>query len=79
MPEALVLRTIELVELHARIDRIQLQIDGRGLRRLLLFASQPGEIARKRVGNAEIHVRQTAAAACARACRPTRDHRADGL
>ena len=36
-------------------DRIQLEIEGRGLDCLLLVAGEPGEAVRKRVGDAKFH------------------------
>jgi len=54
-PEVLVFRIVELVELHARIGRIQLQVKGDGLYCLLLFAGQFGEAVGKCISYAELH------------------------
>ena len=54
-PEVLVPRLVELVELHARVRWIDLEIEGRGLGGLLLVAHQPGEARCKRVGDSELH------------------------
>ena len=54
-PEVLVLRLVELVELHARVGRVHLQVEGRGLDGLLLVAGQPGEAVGEGVGDAEFH------------------------
>ncbi len=43
-----------LWKLHSRIGRVQLQVKGRGLDGLLLFAGQSGEAVGKCVGDAEI-------------------------
>ena len=54
-PEVLVLCLVELVELHARVGRVHLQVKGRGLDGLLLLAGQSGEAVGKGVGDAEFH------------------------
>jgi hypothetical protein len=45
------------VEAHPRAGRIDLQIEGGGLDRLLLVAGQPREAIRERIGDAELHAR----------------------
>jgi hypothetical protein len=54
-PEILVLRFIELVEAHARIGRVKLQVERRRLHSLLLIASQTGEAVSEGVGNSKLH------------------------
>jgi hypothetical protein len=54
-PEALVLRLVQLVELHARTGRIHLQIEGRGLDELMLFACKSGEAVGEGVGDTKMH------------------------
>jgi hypothetical protein len=54
-PEVFVLGLVELVELHAGIGRVHLQVKGRGLHGLLLVTGQSGEAVGKRVGDAEFH------------------------
>lgn len=55
-PEVLISSLVELMEIHTRIGRIQLQVKCRGLDGLLLFASQFGEAIGKCVGDTEIHI-----------------------
>ena len=54
-PEVLVLGLVELVEAHAGIGRVDLQIESRRLNALLLIAGQASEAIRKRVSDAEFH------------------------
>lgn len=54
-PEILVLRPVELVKLHARIGRIHLEVERRGLRSRLLVALELGEAVCEIIGNAEVH------------------------
>ena len=54
-PEVLVLRLVELVEAHAGIGRVELQVEGRRLDGLLLVAGQAGEAVGEGVGDAEFH------------------------
>ena len=56
-PEIRVLRSVELVEAHAGTGRIELKVEGRGLDRLLLLASQLGQAVCEGIGDAELHVR----------------------
>ena len=58
-PEVLVLRLVELVEAHAGIGRVELQVEGRRLDGLLLVAGQAGEAVGEGVGDAEFHQHQT--------------------
>jgi hypothetical protein len=43
------------VKLHARVGRVQLQIESRGFTGFLFLAAQPGQAIGKGVGNAEFH------------------------
>ena len=54
-PEILVLRLVELVEAHARIGRVELQVEGRRLDGLLLVAGQSGEAVGEGIGDAKFH------------------------
>ncbi len=54
-PEVLVLRPVDLVQLQARMRRVHLQVERRGLDRLLLVAGQPGEAVGEGIGDAELH------------------------
>src|SRR3972149_2345303 len=54
-PEVLVFRIVELVELHARIGRVQLQVKGSSLYCLLLLSGQFGETVGKCVSYPEVH------------------------
>ena len=54
-PEVFVFGLVELVETQAGIGRIHLQIEGRGLGQLLLFARQAGKAIGESVGNDELH------------------------
>ena len=54
-PEVRVSRMVELVQLHARVRLVELQIKGGGFDRFLLFAGQPRQALREGVGNAEFH------------------------
>jgi len=53
--EVLVPRLVQLVQAHARIGRVQLEVEGGGLDGLLLLASQLGEAVGEGIGDAEIH------------------------
>jgi hypothetical protein len=55
-PEVLVLRPVQLVELHPRVGGVELEVEGRGLHGLLLFAGQLGEAVGEGVGDAELHM-----------------------
>jgi len=57
-PESAILGLFELVELQARMRRIQLEIESCGLYGLLFVASKPGEAFRERVCDAEVHLRR---------------------
>ena len=54
-PEVLVLGFVELVEAHAWIGRIELQVERRHFDGLLLLASQSGEAVGEGVSNTKIH------------------------
>ncbi len=54
-PKFLVLRPIELVQLHAGVDRIHLQVERCRLDGRLFLAGQPCEAVRLRVGDSEVH------------------------
>lgn len=54
-PEVGILGAVELVKAHAGVGRVYLQIEGRGLDHLLLFAGQLGEAVGEGVGDAEFH------------------------
>ena len=54
-PEILVPCFGELVEAHARIGRVELEVEGRGLDGFLFLTSQPSETVGKGIGNAEVH------------------------
>ncbi len=54
-PEALVLRLVELVEAHARVCGVDLQVEGGHLHRLLLIAGQAREAVGEGVGDAKVH------------------------
>src|SRR3989304_4287354 len=54
-PEVFVFCIVELVELHARIGRVQLQVKGRSLHGLLFFAGQFGEAVGKCISYTELH------------------------
>ena len=54
-PEVLVLRPVDLVQLQARMRRVHLQVERRGLDRLLLVAGQPDEAVGEGVGDTELH------------------------
>ena len=54
-PEVLVLRLVELVEAHAGIGRVELQVERRRLDGLLLVAGQSGEAVGESVGDAKFH------------------------
>ena len=54
-PEVLVLCLVELVEAHAGIGRVELQVERRRLDGLLLVAGQSGEAVGEGVGDAEFH------------------------
>jgi len=54
-PEIRIFRPVKLVELHAGIGRVHLEVESRGLDRFLLL---PGELRKalgKGIGNAEFH------------------------
>ena len=54
-PEVGIFGLVELVELEPRLRRVQLEIEGRRLHRLLLIAGKLGEAVRKRIRNPEFH------------------------
>lgn len=54
-PKILVLGAVKLVKTMPRIRRIQLQIEGSGLRQLLLLAAEFGEAVGEGVGDEELH------------------------
>lgn len=54
-PEVLVLCRVERVEAHARIRRVDMEIEGGGLYGLLLVAGEAGEAIGEGVGDAELH------------------------
>jgi hypothetical protein len=54
-PEVLVLRLLELVELHARGRRVDLEVERRRLDGLLLVARESGQAVGEGVGDAEVH------------------------
>ena len=54
-PEVLVLRPVDLVQLQPRMRRVHLQVERRGLDRLLLVAGQLREAVGEGVGDAELH------------------------
>ena len=54
-PEVPVFALVDAVELRAGVCRVELQVEGRGLRRPLLVRGQPGEARRERVGDPELH------------------------
>ena len=58
-PEILVLHLVELVEAHAGIGWVELQVERRRLDGLLFVASQSGEAVGERVGNAKFHADST--------------------
>jgi hypothetical protein len=62
-PEVLVLRPVQLVELHPRAGRVELEVEGGRLDRLLLLTGQPGEAVRERVSDEEVHRRVSITAA----------------
>jgi hypothetical protein len=53
-PEVLVASLVELVETHARIGRVHLQVKRRGLDRLPLVVGQTGKAVGEGVGDAEV-------------------------
>lgn len=55
-PEILVTGLIQLVKAHARIRRVHLLVEDRGLDRLLLVAGQAGKAAGEGFGDAEIYL-----------------------
>ena len=54
-PEILVLRLLNLVQAHARVSRVQLQVERSRLYRFLLIASEFGEAVGECVGDAKVH------------------------
>jgi hypothetical protein len=54
-PELFVLRLVQLMETHAGIGRIELQVERRRLDGLLLLASEPGEAVGEGVGDPKFH------------------------
>ncbi len=54
-PEVLVLGLLELVEAHAGIGRIELQVERRCLDGLLLVPCQSGEAVSEGIGDAKFH------------------------
>ena len=70
-PEVLVLRLVELLEAHARVGLIQLQIKGRRLRGLLFLACEPREAVGECVSDAKLDhlkVRRSPTSLVASAC-----------
>ena len=59
-PEIRILRSVDPMEPHAGIRRIELQIERRRLDRLLLVVTEPGEGGGEGVGDAELHWPSTA-------------------
>jgi hypothetical protein len=55
-PEIRVLAAVDSVKMHARCGRIELNVEGRCLRRLLFGSGQPREAVGEGVGDAEIHL-----------------------
>jgi hypothetical protein len=53
--EVRISRFVELVQLHARLRRVHLQVEGSDFDRFLLLAREPRQTLRERVGNAEFH------------------------
>ena len=54
-PEVGVFGFFQFVQLHARIDRIQLQVEGCGLNSLLFLTGQLGKTIGKCIGDSELH------------------------
>ena len=59
-PEPGIAGSIQLVESVPRLCRVQLQIEGGGLRHLLLVTGQLGQTAGEGVGDEEVHVKHPA-------------------
>ena len=55
-PEVFVFGLVKLVQAHARIDRVHLQVERGGFDELLLVAGELGEAVSKRVSYAEINI-----------------------
>ena len=55
-PEVRIFRLVEFVQLHPRIGRVQLQVEGGGLDNFLFVTGKPGEAVGKGVGNPEFHL-----------------------
>ena len=51
----LVKRTERKTQLHARLCRVHLQVEGGDFHRFLLLAGEPRQAIRERVGDAEFH------------------------
>jgi len=75
-PEVLVLRPVDLVQLQARMRRVHLQVERRGLHHLLLVAGQLRETVGEGVGDAELHQARVPVNVRALAKFPGRPHRA---
>ena len=58
-PEVPVFALVDAVELRAGVRRVELQVEGRGLRRPLLVRGQPGEAGRERVGDPDSSISRT--------------------
>jgi hypothetical protein len=58
-PKILVLRLVELVEVHAGIGRVELQVECSRFDGLLFFATESGEAVGKGVGDAKFHNQQS--------------------
>ena len=56
-PEILVPRPVELVAAQAGVGRVELQVEGRGLDRLLFFPGEAGQAVGEGVGDAKVHGR----------------------
>ena len=54
-PEILVLRLVQLMELHPRIRRVHLEVERRRLDRLLFLACKAREAVGEGIGDAEFH------------------------
>lgn len=53
-PEARVLRPLDPMELQPRMRRVDLEIESRRLRRLLVLRLEPGEAGGERIGDPEL-------------------------
>src|SRR5262245_4188747 len=72
-PEILILHLVELVEAHAWICRVELQVEGRRLDSLLLLAREPSQAVGEGIGDAKIHIRALPLKSCCRARRTGSD------